>query len=139
MFLLFMITFVAAGAMIAIGVLGVQLRFVVTGVLAGAIAWMARDWLCRRGRFEALVASFDAFAERANPGNIGTAFAGGLPGETQFGRLAALLHELDRLERLRGSAAFDPWAVQAVRNDIRATIAGDPALTRLFDSHRDAA
>lgn len=130
MFLLFMAAFIGAGAMIAVGIFGVQLRVVVMGVLSAAIAWMAREWLCRRGRFEALVASFDSLAQRGDEGS---------GEETSFGRLARLLRELDQLERRRGSAKFDPWAVQSLRNEIRGMIADDPTLGRLLESHRRAA
>jgi hypothetical protein len=46
--------------------------------------------------------------------------------------LLELLRAWDTLEHRRGSVDFDPWELQSVRHDIRAAIAEDPALERLF-------
>lgn len=48
------------------------------------------------------------------------------------GELAVLLQELDRLERARGSGRFDPWALLAVRNEIRATVQENEAMRCLL-------
>jgi hypothetical protein len=48
------------------------------------------------------------------------------------GELAVLLQELDRLERARGSGRFDPWALLALRNEIRATVQENEAMRRLL-------
>ena len=53
-------------------------------------------------------------------------------GDSQVTRLVGLLQELNELERRRGSPAFDPWALQALRHDIRMVVGQDPALGRLF-------
>ena len=46
--------------------------------------------------------------------------------------LVRLLHELEVMERSRGTANFDPWALQSTRNEIRSAVHGDPTLERLF-------
>ena len=51
---------------------------------------------------------------------------------SRAGELAALLQEWDGLERARGTGRFDPWAVQAVRSEIRVTVQENPALRRLL-------
>jgi hypothetical protein len=43
-------------------------------------------------------------------------------------RLAELLSEWEQLERARGSAEFDPWALQEIRNEIRTAVKRDPVL-----------
>lgn len=53
-------------------------------------------------------------------------------GERPAGQLIDLLEQWQALERQRGSANFDPWAVQAVRREIRKIVDRDSALDRLF-------
>jgi hypothetical protein len=52
--------------------------------------------------------------------------------EPKVDELAALLQEWSGLERARGSGRFDPWALQSVRSEIRATVQENPALRRLL-------
>jgi len=52
--------------------------------------------------------------------------------QPKAGELAALLQEWDGLERARGSRRFDPWALQAVRSEIRATVQENDTLRRLL-------
>jgi hypothetical protein len=49
--------------------------------------------------------------------------------------LMSLLREWDALEQARGSADFDPWALQSARHEIRNAIGEDPTLERLFRLH----
>lgn len=53
-------------------------------------------------------------------------------GGVQVERIIGLLQQWDRLEQQRGLPGFDPWALQAVRQEIRQAIAENPALERLF-------
>jgi hypothetical protein len=53
-------------------------------------------------------------------------------GEGRVGGLVRLLHEWDELERSRGTANFDPWALQSALNEIRSAVHDDPTLERLF-------
>jgi hypothetical protein len=122
-FLAFLAAGVSGLATVFVGLISGQPRWVALGAGAAAIAWLLRSWLNRRGRFESIAASFDVL------GGAG----GRLGEETAYGRLAGLLQELDRLERSRGHASFDPWVLQAVRSEIRTLIEDDPALGRLFD------
>lgn len=44
--------------------------------------------------------------------------------------LGGLLTELAKLERARGTPAFDPWACQSVRHEIRALVSTDIVVRR---------
>jgi hypothetical protein len=60
------------------------------------------------------------------------------PGTVESCRIAGLmssLREWDALEQARGSADFDPWALQSARHEIRSAVSGDPMLERLFRPH----
>ena len=92
-------------------------------MLAAALAGFCRMWLQAQGRFDRAKGQFDGW-----PGDGGPESAEA-EHRTQF---IELLRAWDELEQKRGSPAFDPWAAQAVRQAIRETIAGDPALERLF-------
>jgi hypothetical protein len=54
-------------------------------------------------------------------------------------QLLALLEEWEALEQKRGTPDFDPWALQALRNDIRRVVESDPALSQLFAELQRAA
>ena len=58
--------------------------------------------------------------------------SGMVDGDRPVGQLVDLLQQWEELEHGRGSPNFDPWAVQAVRHDIRAVVEADPTLERLF-------
>lgn len=127
--LVFVASLIVGGGFVAVGLLGGQWNLFWSGAIGCTVAWLSREWLCQRGRFDALVASFDT----------PMASADGEFAESQLLRLARLLRELDAMERRRGMADFDPWAVQALRGDIRAAVAGDPKLAKLFEDNRRAA
>lgn len=104
-----------------VGIVSRDMRLLAWGLLALALAGIARQWLHRKGRFEAAERSLEEF-RRVAP----------LPDEAHVHELVRLLQQWEALERTRGSARFDPWAVQSLRHDIRAIVEQDPALERLF-------
>lgn len=110
------------------GFLAARWTLIIAGVGLLMCGWCLRDWLRRRGELETVADKLDAvhtFGAQAE--------------QTNLARLTALLREWDALEQRRGSPGFDPWAVQAVRNDILAVVEQDPALLSLFRAHRQAA
>jgi hypothetical protein len=110
------------------GLLTARWPLALGGVAGLTLGWCVRDWLRRRERFEPAAAALDAVPE-----------IGARAEETRLARLVVLLREWDALEQRRGTPGFDPWAVQAVRNDIHAVVENDPALISLFRTHRQAA
>ena len=96
-------------------------RYLASAVIALLISSLARDWLRRHQKLKPAAEALDAFAtgERLVEG-------------TEVNQLLSLLREWDALEQKRGSPDFDPWAVQALRNDIQRVVTKDPALNRLF-------
>jgi hypothetical protein len=56
---------------------------------------------------------------------------GAMPSPDRVAEFIALLREHDALERQRGAPEFDPWALQVLRNEIRAMIRKDPVLEQL--------
>jgi hypothetical protein len=110
------------------GLLAARWPLALGGIAALTIGWCVRDWLRRGERFAAAAAALDAVPE-----------IGARAEETRLERLVVLLREWDALEQRRGTPGFDPWAVQAVRNDILAVVEDDPALISLFRNHCPAA
>jgi hypothetical protein len=98
------------------------------GALLLALAGATRSWLQRRGKFQTMEGTLHEFAE---PGATAEA--------ARVAELVRLLRKWDELESKRGSAAFDPWAVQVIRHDIRTMVETDPALENLFHDSRHAA
>jgi hypothetical protein len=118
-----------AGVLLVIaGVISQRFLLLIAGVAALATGWLMREGLRKREQLDPAARSLDAVP-----------MLGSAAEETRLARLVALLREWDALEQRRGTAAFDPWAVQAVRNDIVAVIEQDPALLSLFRAHRHAA
>lgn len=97
--------------------------WLVVGGAAGAVACALREHLKVGDRWQAANDSLDALATGAEASEESARLA----------TLMALLREWDRLEQGRGAPGFDPWAVQAVRREIRVVVTEDPALARLFD------
>jgi hypothetical protein len=91
------------------------------GAATLVVSMLSREWLQRRGRLSEAENAFNAVAE-VKPGLDAQHVA----------ELVRLLQEWEQLEKKRGSADFDPWAVQALRHDIRVMVEKDPALDRLF-------
>jgi hypothetical protein len=105
-----------------------DVRLVIVGAWLLVIATLARTWLRRREKDEPAPGTWVEMAE-SQP-------------TADSDRMTALIHLLqkwDQLESKRGSRAFDPWALQAVRHDIRVLVEADPALEGLFHDSRKAA
>ena len=96
---------------------------------AGGGAWTAgvciRRWLKHAGQFEAAKESLDALGEPTTQ-----------PASSSVAELTELLRQWEALEQQRGTPGFDPWALQAIRHDIRELVARDPALDALFQEFK---
>jgi hypothetical protein len=103
-------------------------RIWVGGLAAGFVGWLARDRLIRSGQFEPAARALEMLPDTAEAGD-----------DNRVRELIELLRQWDALERRRDLPDFDPWAVQAVRNEITRLIEDDPALQTLFRTHRQAA
>jgi predicted membrane chloride channel (bestrophin family) len=98
-----------------------DVRLLGLGVAALIVALLTREWLRRQGKLGEVETALNNVA-RAEPSLDAARVA----------ELVRLLQEWEQLEQKRGSADFDPWAVQALRHDIRVMVEKDPALDRLF-------
>lgn len=127
-FLVCLASFTAGILLLMAGALARELRLVAVGAGLLALASLTREWLRRRGKFEQAeaawqeVPSLNASVEAA-----------------RVDELVRLLRQWDEMEARRGSPAFDPWALQSLRHDIREMIESDPALEGLFHDLRRAA
>jgi len=110
------------------GLVMAQVQLSLAGVGTLVLAGVGRAWLQRRGEFEPAERALDEMMTCVPP-----------PDEARGRELLALLDKWEALERKRGSADFDPWELQALRNDIRRVVASDPALERLFTELQRAA
>jgi hypothetical protein len=110
------------------------------GLVVAGVAWVARNGALEIAGGLSFLAGVGAREWlRLNGGLAGPAdalekaIAAEPPAEpVSCARLVELLQEWNALEQRRGSSDFDPWALQATRNEIHALIAADPALDRLF-------
>jgi hypothetical protein len=98
-----------------------NVRLLGMGVAALVVALVCREWLRRQGQLGEVERALNDVA-RAEPSLDAARVA----------ELVRLLQEWEQLEQKRGSADFDPWAVQALRHDIRVMVEKNPALDRLF-------
>jgi hypothetical protein len=103
-------------------------KVALAGMLLLVVASLTRGWLRRRGKFEYAEGTLQAIAEPGPPSDA-----------ARVDELVGLLRQWNALESRRGSAAFDPWALQSIRHDIRVMVDADPALERLFHDHQRAA
>jgi hypothetical protein len=129
------VTFLACLAAFTAGVLVMlagaaahDLRLVGTGALLLIAGGLMRSWLCRHGRFDEAEAALQEFTQAGPPTDA-----------ARVAELVRLLRQWEELESKRGSPGFDPWAVQAIRHDIRDMVEADPALEGLFHDPRRAA
>jgi len=119
----------SAGVLLTIaGVVTAEARLALAGIGTLVLAGASRAWLQRRGEFEPAERALDEMVACVPP-----------PDEARGRELLALLERREALEQKRGSADFDPWELQALRNDIRRVVASDPALERLFTELQRAA
>ena len=105
-----------------------DLRLVGLGALGLISAGLMRSWLCRHGRFDEAEAALHEIGQAGPPTDA-----------ARVAELVRLLRQWEELESRRGSPGFDPWAVQAIRHDIRDMVDADPALEGLFHDPRRAA
>jgi hypothetical protein len=110
------------------GLLAAEVRLAGAGLLVLGLAAAGRAWLQRRPDLEPSECMFEAIGEQLP-----------LPDESRSRQLLALLEEWEALEQKRGTPDFDPWALQALRNDIRKVVESDPALSQLFTELQRAA
>jgi hypothetical protein len=127
-FVLCLLALIAGIALVVIGVVTRGGWVALTGAASLGIGWLLRVWLGQRGVFDSASDDLDTMVGAELPA-----------AQDHLQRLVALLNEWEKWEHKRGSAAFDPWALQAVRNDIQAIVQSDPALERLFRAHGRAA
>ena len=124
-----MLATLSAGILLTIaGLVAAEIRLALAGLGALAMAGGSRAWLQRRGELESVERSLEDIVERTPPLD-----------ETRGRHLLELLQEWEALEQKRGSPDFDPWALQALRNDIRQVVESDPALAHLFHELQRAA
>jgi hypothetical protein len=109
------------------GVVSGETGWLLSGAAVSLLALIAQRWWLRTRAGRADAALADVWA--------GTP----APDETRAARLLTLLEDWEALEEQRGSANFDPWALQSLRNEIRQVVESDPALAELFTRLRAAA
>lgn len=127
-FLVCLAAFTAGVVLLLAGAVSHEIRLVAAGVLSLVVSALTRSWLKRTGKFEEAEQVFDRAALTEES-----------PHDARITELIRLLQLWETLEHKRGSPGFDPWAVQAVRHDIREMVEADPALETLFRSSRRAA
>jgi hypothetical protein len=123
------LTALTAGILLTIaGVLVAEVRLSVVGLAALGLAGMGRVWLQRRVEEGPGEFALECIAQNSPQ-----------PDESRSRQLLALLEEWESMEEKRGTPDFDPWALQALRNDIRKVVESDPALAQLFTELQRAA
>jgi hypothetical protein len=120
---------VAAGfVLVFYSLVFMRVELLAAAAVAGAIALAARAVLRERMpdgmKVDAIFDEETISAEESTSVEIG-----------RVSGVVKLLREWDALEQARGSADFDPWALQSARHEIRNAINEDPALERLFRPH----
>jgi hypothetical protein len=121
MFLLCGAAFTLGIILLLAGAAGHDITIAAAGALLLVMGGGARSWLREREKLESADLAWS---------EVGHA---GPPAEAErVAELVRLLRKWEQLESRRGSPAFDPWALQAIRHDIRAMVETDPALERLF-------
>lgn len=127
--LLVMLVAVACGILLTIaGVVRAQPHWSATGLLVVGLAWVMRSWLQRRDDAPPAGPGLNELLQETPPLS-----------DSRAAELVSLLDEWEAMEAKRGSPEFDPWALQVLRNDIRRTVASDPALEELFTRLQRAA
>jgi hypothetical protein len=130
-FLICLASFTAGIVLLLAGAFAHEIRLVAAGALSLVISALTRSWLKRNGGFEGVEQAEQTFENAVQ--------AAQSPHDARIAELVRLLQLWEELEKKRGSPGFDPWAVHAVRLDIRQMVEADPALDRLFHRSRRAA
>jgi hypothetical protein len=117
---------VAAGfVLVFYSLIFMRAELLAAAAAAGAIALAARAVLRERMpdgmKAEAIFDEETFSTEAAKAGE-----------SARVGGLVSVLREWDAQEQARGSANFDPWALQSARHELRNAILEDPALKQLF-------
>lgn len=120
-FLICLVTFAGGILLIVGGMIVRSLPLLGSGLGALALGGAMREWLRRNDRFDAVQQVIEEIAAEAPPLDA-----------TRASELVSLLTAWEEMEAKRGSAEFDPWALQVLRNDIRVIVEKDPALESLF-------
>lgn len=128
-FLAMLGSFIGGAMLMTAGAVAAEWRLVLAGALAWTLGWLTREWLRRSGRIETVDA---AFHQTMSVATVAV-------DQTRVAELTQLLRQWGSAEEKRGSPAFDPWAVQALRHEIRAAIDRDRALDELLRGSRRAA
>jgi len=99
-------------------------RLLVPAALCFLLMVAIRVVLKRNGQWEVCVNGLNHAYTRSEP----------LPGDEESSmRLMELIDRRDVIEGRRGSAEFDPWALQNVRHEINELVKAKPALAELLD------
>jgi hypothetical protein len=118
----------AAGILLTVaGLLSAEIRLAAAGLITLGLAAAGRAWLQRRDELDPVQHALEVME------------TGMSPDESRGRELLALLEEWEAAEQKRGTPDFDPWALQALRNDIRRVVESDPALAQLFTELQRAA
>ena len=119
---------VAAGCVLAFySVIFTRADFLVGAAIAGVVSWVSRSVL--RDGLEAAASDGDLLGEEELFSEENEAVHA-----SRVDGLVNLLREWDRLESARGTAGFDPWALQSVKNELRAAVNDDSVLAKLLCS-----
>ena len=105
-----------------------EVRVLALGVGLLAVSGLTHGWLRRHGRWDKAEAAMQESAQVGPQTDV-----------AKIAELVRLVQQWEKLESKRGSPGFDPWALQAVRHDIRVMVEADPALEGLFRDRRKAA
>jgi hypothetical protein len=110
-------------ALLFIGSCQASLMAFTGGVVFGTIAFALRTWLRTNG---------GELRDEIEEDGSGICEEGPSLPERDMAELAALLLEMEKLERLRAQRNFDPWALLSTRNEIRSLIRNRPEMRDLF-------
>ena len=127
-YLMWVAGFAMGIVLVLLGAMVHDLRILAGGFGALVLATLGRAWLKHKGQFSRADMALNEFVQ---PGAAADA--------AKVAELVRLLRQWDDMERKRGSPAFDPWTLQAIRHDIREMVDADPALEGLFHDRRSAA
>lgn len=121
LFLFCLFAFAAGPLFFFAGILNSRGEYLAGGVLFFGVGLGVRRALRRRGEWASAEAAFDAIGKEPTS-----------PIMVREEAFLLLLRQREALEAARFSRGFDPWALQAVRRELRAAIERDHALARIF-------